>query len=91
MNEPYDLRVHSAARKAPEHRLPLSVALAVWELCDGPLRNEPRRIGRPLGRELIGYFSARRGAYRLIYRLDDEPRVVRVVRIEHRADLYRRR
>ncbi len=91
MNERYALRVYSPARKALEHRLPLSVALAVSEFCDGPLRNEPRRLGRPLGRDLIGYFSARRGAYRVIYRADDEVRVVHVVRIDHRADVYRRR
>ncbi len=91
MNERYELRVYSPARKALEHRLPLSVALAVWEFCDGPLRDEPRRLGRPLGRELIGYFSARRGAYRVIYRVDDEAGIIHVVRIEHRADVYRRR
>jgi mRNA-degrading endonuclease RelE of RelBE toxin-antitoxin system len=91
VNERYELRVYSPARKALEHRLPLSVALAVWAFCDVPLRNEPRRFGRPLGRGLIGYFSARRGAYRVIYRADDEARLVHLVRIEHRADVYRRR
>ncbi|MHB8593017.1 MAG: type II toxin-antitoxin system RelE family toxin [Acidimicrobiales bacterium] len=48
-------------------------------------------MGKPLGRELAGYFSARRGAYRVIYRLVDEDAVIHVVRIEHRADVYRRR
>jgi mRNA-degrading endonuclease RelE of RelBE toxin-antitoxin system len=58
------------------HRLPLSVALAVWEFCNGPLRDDPHRVGGALGREPSGYFSARRGAYRVIYRIDDETRVV---------------
>lgn len=71
--------------------LPLPVALAVWEFCSGPLREDPRRVGKPLGRELAGYFSARRGAYRVIYRLVDEDAVIHVVGIEHRADVYRRR
>jgi mRNA-degrading endonuclease RelE of RelBE toxin-antitoxin system len=48
-------------------------------------------VGRPLGRELAGYFSARRGAYRVIFGLDEESHVVHVVRIEHRADVYRHR
>lgn len=48
-------------------------------------------MGKPLGRELAGYFSARRGAYRVIYRLVEEAAVIHVVRIEHRADVYRRR
>ncbi|MHB8438359.1 MAG: type II toxin-antitoxin system RelE family toxin [Acidimicrobiales bacterium] len=87
----YELRVHGAARRALEERLPLAVALAVWEFCQGPLRDQPRRVGRELGGELHGYFSARRGAYRVIYRLDEEERTIHVVRIEHRADVYRRR
>jgi mRNA-degrading endonuclease RelE of RelBE toxin-antitoxin system len=48
-------------------------------------------VGKPLGRELAGHFSARRGVYRVIYRPPDEDEVIHVVRIEHRADVYRRR
>jgi len=59
--------------------------------CNGPLRDDPRRVGKPLGRELAGYFSARRGAYRVICRLVERDSAVYVVRIEHRADAYRRR
>ncbi len=40
-------------------------------------------------RELAGYFSARRGPYRVIYRIDDDKHVVHVVRIDHRANVYR--
>jgi len=87
----YELRLSGAARRALERELPLPVALAVWEFCSGPLRVDPRRVGKPLGRELAGYFSARRGAYRVIYRLADDDAVIHVVRIEHRADVYRRR
>ncbi|MCL4446540.1 MAG: type II toxin-antitoxin system RelE/ParE family toxin [Actinobacteria bacterium] len=91
MSGGYELRLSGAARRVPEHELPLPVALAVWEFCSGPLREEPGRVGKPLGRELAGYFSARRGAYRVIYRLVQEDSVVHVVRIEHRANVYRRR
>jgi len=87
----YELRVYGPARRAFEQRLLLSVALAVWEFCNGPLRDDPHRVGRPLGRELFGYFSARRGAYRVICRIDDEKRAVHLVRVEHRADVYRPR
>ena len=90
MSERYELRVYGPARRALEERLPLAVAVAVWEFCNGPLREEPGRVGRPLGRELAGYFSARRGAYRVIYRVEDDARIVHVVRIDHRADVYRR-
>ena len=91
MSEQYDLRVYGPARRALEEQLPLAVALAVWEFCSGPLRDDPHRVGRPLGRDLRGYFSARRGTYRVIYRLDEDAKVVHVVRVEHRSGVYRPR
>jgi len=45
--------------------------------------------GRPLTRELAGYQFARRGAYRVVYGIDDAARVVHVVRIDHRSSVYR--
>ncbi len=91
MSQGYDLRLYGPARRALGERLPLAGAVAVWEFCNGVLRDEPRRVGKPLLRELSGYSSARRGAYRVIYRIDDTERVVHVIRIEHRQDVYRRR
>lgn len=88
MSGRYELRLSGAVRRALEQELPLAVALAVWEFCRGPLRDGPRRVGKPLGRELAGYFAARRGAYRVIYRLFDEDAVIHVAGIEHRADVY---
>jgi mRNA-degrading endonuclease RelE of RelBE toxin-antitoxin system len=56
-----------------------------------PLLDDPRRVGKPLTRELGGYHSARRGGYRVIFRIDDAVRVAHVVRIDLRADVYRTR
>jgi len=72
-------------------RLPERVAVAVVEFLVGPLLEDPRPVGKSLQGELAGYRSARRGAYRIVYRVIDEAAVVRVVRIEHRADAYRTR
>lgn len=91
MSERCELRVYGPARRALEERLSLSVASAVWEFCNGAVRDDPHRVGRALGRGLTGYYSARRGAYRVIYRIDEKARVVHLVRIEHRADVYRPR
>jgi mRNA interferase RelE/StbE len=88
----YTLRVAPSAARALD-RLPEPVAAAVVEFLTGPLLKNPRRLGKPLVRQLAGYWSARRGAYRVIYAIEDatvEPGgVVLVVRIEHRADVYR--
>lgn len=72
-------------------RLSERVAAAIVEFMVGPLVEEPARVGKPLQRELAGYWSARRGSYRVVYRLNEAAGQVRVVRIEHRSDVYRSR
>ena len=84
----FELRVAASAARSLE-RLPGPVAAAVVEFITGPLLEQPTRVGKPLTRQLSGYWSARRGAYRVVYAVDEEIKVVLVVRIEHRADVYR--
>lgn len=72
-------------------RLSERVAAAIVEFMLGPLVEAPTRVGKPLQGELTGHWSARRGSYRVVYRLDDPTHEVRVVRIEHRSDVYRGR
>jgi mRNA interferase RelE/StbE len=50
-----------------------------------------RGVGRALRWELEGLFSASRGDFRIVYRIDDDRHVVLIEAIAHRADLYRRR
>jgi mRNA interferase RelE/StbE len=84
----FELRVAPSAARSLE-RLPEPVAAAVVEFLTGALLESPKRVGRPLVRQLAGYWSARRGAYRVIYAIDEDSSLVLVVRIEHRADVYR--
>ncbi|OBH37108.1 plasmid stabilization protein [Mycobacterium intracellulare] len=79
----------AAAKKALTDLLPESVAIACWEFIRGPLAENPRRVGRPLRGQLEGRYSARRGEFRVIYRIFDERVVVRVIHIAHRRDVYR--
>ena len=72
-------------------RLPEKVATAVVEFLYGSLAANPHRVGKPLKLGLEGLHSARRGDYRVIYRIDDHRRRVDVVAIEHRSDIYRPR
>jgi mRNA-degrading endonuclease RelE of RelBE toxin-antitoxin system len=55
----------------------------------GPLLREPHRVGKRLLPPLADRFSARRGTYRIIYRIDDKMRIVTVVDVGHRRDVYR--
>ena len=71
-------------------RLPEPAAAAVIETLRAIAEN-PQRIGKPLARELQGRFAARRGPYRVIYQLDDNEKLVLILAIGHRRDIYRGR
>jgi mRNA interferase RelE/StbE len=86
----YDVRFQPAACRAISHRLPETVAAAVLEFCDAALALSPHRVGKPLFGPLAGCHGARRGTYRIVYRIDDATRTVHVLDIDHRADIYRR-
>jgi mRNA interferase RelE/StbE len=88
--ERYEVRFQPAARRAIAERLPESVAAAVLEFCDAALALSPRRVGKPLFGPLAGCHGARRGTYRVVYRIDEQAHVVEVLDIDHRADIYHR-
>ena len=87
---PWDLVVAGPARRAID-RLPEKIALAVLDYLVGPLLENPHRVGKPLRGDLLGLHSARVGAYRIVYEIDEGSRTVRVIYIDHRADIYRPR
>lgn len=78
----------SATARRALSTLPEKVGTAVIEFVYGPLAQNPHRVGKALRRELNGLYSARRGDFRIIYRITDE---VTILAIEHRADIYRQR
>ncbi|MGH8923097.1 MAG: type II toxin-antitoxin system RelE family toxin [Acidimicrobiia bacterium] len=67
------------------------MAVAVIDFITGPLLDNPRRVGAPLRGELEGLRSARRGTYRVLYRIDEELHEVIVLRIGHGREVYRPR
>ncbi len=89
MEAAFDLVVARSASRAITDVLPEAVAAAVIEFVTGPLVQEPHRVGRELRYELAGIRSARRGTFRILYRIDEERHEVVVLRIDHRRDVYR--
>lgn len=85
----YELIVARPAARAIAETLPEPVAAAVIDVITGSLVENPRRVGRELRNELAGIHSARRGSYRVLYRIDVGERTVTVLRIDHRGDVYR--
>lgn len=87
----YELVVTAPAARAIRETLPESVAFAVIDFITGPLLESPKRVGAPLRGELEGIWSARRGTYRILYRIHQENHEVIVLRVGHRRDIYRPR
>lgn len=85
----YELLISPTARRQLTEHLPESVAFAAYEFIVGPLLDNPHRVGKRLRPPLDDRHSARRGTYRVIYRIDDERHRVTVVAVVHRADAYR--
>jgi mRNA interferase RelE/StbE len=85
----YELILTPPARRALTERLPEAVAAAVINFLTTTLIQEPRRVGKPLRGDLAGIWSARRGSYRVLYRLREDPHEVIVVWSERRRDAYR--
>lgn len=60
-----------------------AILLALTEIKENPF------IGKPLTRELTGRFSFRVGVYRIIYMVDQEDKIIRVLDAGHRANVYK--
>ena len=88
-DNPWRLRLTRAALRGLD-RLPEKGAAAVVELLPAIVEN-PHRLGKPLHLDLEGYRAARRGSYRVVYRLDEEERIVTIRAIGHRSNVYRPR
>lgn len=89
--EDYELVLTPPARRAIGGVLPEAVATAVIDFLTTTLVSEPLRVGKPLRGQLTGIYSARRGTYRVLYRVHEQRHEVVVLRIEHRSDVYRPR
>ena len=85
---PWRVEIMPSAR-GDLNRLTEGAAAAVLEAIDH-IADAPQRMGKPLRFELEGLRSARRGTYRVVYRIDEDQRLVQIVTIDHRADVYRR-
>ena len=85
----YELVIAPTARRQLTEQLPESVAFAAYEFIVGPLLDSPHRVGKRLRAPLDDRHSARRGTYRVLYRIDDELQRVTVVGVFRRSDAYR--
>ena len=85
----FELVISPTARRQLTDKPAESVAFAAYELIIRPLLDNPHKVGKRLARPLADRHSARRGTYRVIYRIDEPRHTVTVVAVVHRADAYR--
>lgn len=85
----YSVLLTPPARRALVEVLPPTVAAAAWELITGALAEDPWRVGKPLHKPYEGLHAARRGTYRILYKIDESKQAVEIHSIRHRADAYR--
>lgn len=83
--ERFTLVISPTARRQLTEDLPESVAFAAYDFIIGPSLDNPHRVGKRLRPPLEDRHSARRGTYRVIYRIDHEHHRVMVVGIVHRS------
>lgn len=87
---PYEIDWASSGLRALD-RLPEKIATACVEFVYGGLAENPHRVGHALRYDLEGKHSARRGDFRIVYEIDVDRRVVTVLAVDHRSDVYRPR
>jgi mRNA interferase RelE/StbE len=86
----YEIRMASTAVRDLA-AIPPRYAAAILEFIYTVLPENPRRVGKPLARDLEGSHSARRGDYRVIYQIHEAAGDVLIIRVSHRATIYRPR
>jgi mRNA interferase RelE/StbE len=87
---PWTVRFSATATRGL-NRLPHKVAAAIIEFTTRTLPQDPHKLSKPLRYELAGWRVARRGDYRVTFRILDDDQILLVGRIEHRGSIYKPR
>lgn len=88
--QPYEIDLTRTARRALAERLPLDVVIGASEFINGPLADNPHRVGKELDRPYYGVYSARvMQEWRVLYVIDETQHRVTIRDIGHRRDTYR--
>lgn len=85
---PYRLILAPGVPRVLAETLPAAAAFAAWEFVSGPLLERPRLVGAALRAPFEGLRRARRGEYRVRYRIDEVGHAVHVLDIDLRRDAY---
>ena len=86
--KPYEIEIKASALKAIHEKLPIKVVDVVLYFIQGPLAENPQRVGKKLDAPFIDKWSARRGDYRIVYGINEAKHLVTVLDVNHRSHIY---
>jgi len=86
----YEVVFTRSARRALDTSYPSRSPQPPSSSSSGPLRVDPRRVGKPLREPLAPLYAARRSEYHVLDDFVDTRLVIQVVSIIHRRDAYQR-
>lgn len=89
MADKFQVTYSATAFRALSEQLPPKIAKAAFIFIEGPLAENPKRVGQQLRGRLHPHYCARRGNYRIIYEIQDQDVVIRILKIDHSANAHR--
>lgn len=84
----YHIKYLNSVVKEDISFLPKTVRKLIKKAIEERLSIDPVGLGKPLCYSLKGHRRLRVGDYRIVYRIDHEDRLVTIVVIKHRKDVY---
>ena len=87
-SEPYQIEYLVSVVKEDIPQLPKRIKNAIKKAIEERLMTDPVSFGKPLRYSLRGHRRLRVGDYRVVYRIDADKKMVVVVAIKHRKEIY---
>lgn len=87
-NKSYHVEYLESVVKEDIPSLPKSVKVTIKKAIEERLMLDPIGFGKPLRYSLKGHRRLRVGDYRVVYRIDPKQKLVIIVAIKHRKDVY---
>lgn len=87
--KPFTITYSARAVKALSETLPRKIAEAAFAFIEGPLAENPYRVGKQLNEPFFPAYSARRGEYRIIYQIDEDQVLIEIINVNRRSDVFK--
>jgi mRNA interferase RelE/StbE len=84
----FTIRYIESAKEKYFSEIPLDKKHLIKRVIEERLTTKPQDFGKPLRGSLKKHYRLRVGDYRIIYRIDLDVKIVTVIAIGHRKDIY---